>query len=141
MATTQDDFDEVSGSAWAEFKKKGDSFQGMFIEHFDKEARGKYGPQIVAVLETSAGTINVGLPAANSRYLGAIRKLTPGHDVKISLEGYYNQDTEQLMDVPGKTKKGTNWAKNYSIKQSRTPNPNFMSNMTEPSISIDDTPF
>ena len=48
------------------------------------------------------------------------------------------------MDIPGKTKKGTNWAKNYSIKQSRTPNPNFMANMTaEPKagVAMEDIPF
>lgn len=145
MATTttqQDDFDEVSGSAWAKFEKKGDSFVGMFTEHFDKEARDQFGAQIVAVLETTEGTINVGLPASNPRYLGAIRKLVPGHDVKITLEGYYNQDTGTLMDEGGKTKKGTNWAKNYSIKQSRTPNPNFMKDVADNTFGPDsDIPF
>ena len=143
-STVEDNFDEVSGSSWAKFEKKGDSFVGMFTEYFDKEARDQFGAQIVAVLETAEGTINVWLPASNPRYLGAIRKLVPGHDVKITLEGYYNQDTGQLMDEPGKTKKGTNWAKNYSIKQSRVPNPKFMEDMTaEPksNISIEDIPF
>ena len=46
------------------------------------------------------------------------------------------------MDVPGKTKKGTNWAKNYSIKQSRTPNPNFMKDVANDTFGPDsDVPF
>lgn len=133
---TDEEFQEVSWSSWAKFQNKWDTVQWVFIEHFTKEAREQFGEQIVAVLQTADWTVNVGLPASNPRYLWGIRKLIPWHNVRITLSWFFNQDTQTLSDVPWKTRKGTSFAKNYSILQSINPAPTAMQPLT-----VEDTPF
>lgn len=54
-----------------------------------------------------------------------MKALKQGHQVEITLEGFYNQDKSELVSEPGKTKKGISFAKNYSIRQSKLPDPSF----------------
>lgn len=98
------EFEEVGGSSWAKFINAGDEARGVFKEFFIKEANGMYGEQIVAILDTPQGTINVGIPSKNPRYSGGIKNLKVGHTVIIKLSGFFNQDKCELQDTPGKTK-------------------------------------
>lgn len=132
-----DGMEEVGGSAWAKFNTAGDEAKGIFTEYFIKEANGMYGEQIVAVLSTPNGSINVGLPSKNPRYSGGIKNLKVGHKVIIKLVGFYNQDKDELVPEPGKTKGGVNFAKNYSIQQSKLPDPSYQSMISV--TDVDDT--
>lgn len=127
MSNTDNDFEEVALSAWAKFEKQGDVVRGVFSEYFIKEAQGAFGEQTVAVLNDSSfngkevGTMNIGLSSKNPRYKNAIKNLKAWHTVLITLEGFYNQDKDALEQFGGKTKLGVSFAKNYSIKQSKSP--------------------
>jgi len=49
-----------------------------------------------------------------------------------------------LVDAPGKTKKGMCFAKNYSIKQSKTVDPSYQKAQASEvftDVTIDDAPF
>jgi hypothetical protein len=94
----------------------------------------------VAVLVNDGSTTNVGLPSKNAKYLNSIRALKPGHRVRISLTGYYDQDKATIVPNPGKTKKGTSFAKNYSIQMSKTPDPSYSAPASD-EITIEDIPF
>lgn len=128
----EDDFEEVSSGGWAKFDHQGQQVRGVFVESFTKEARDQFGEQIVATLDTADGLINVGFPASNPKYKNGVKALKVGHDVLITLEGFWNQDKWELVTEAGKTKKGMSFAKSYSIKQSKNPNPNWKNpNMEE----------
>lgn len=125
--TMDDGMEDVGGSMWFKFNTAGDTARGVFVEYFIKEANGMYGEQIVAVLSTPQGNINVGIPSKNPRYSGGIKNLKVGHTALIELEGFYNQDKDELVSEPGKTKGGVNFAKNYKIQQSKLPDPSYKS--------------
>lgn len=133
-----DGFVEVSGSSWKKFTKTGDTVTGMFTEWFTKEAKDDFGEQTVAIIETDTGTVNVGLPASNPRYDGAIRKFIPWHDVRITLTGFYNQTLDQVVSEPGKTKSGRSFARNFSIQQSSLINPKYNNNAQDMVSVFDD---
>ena len=75
------DFEDVAGSAWAKFDKKGDIARGIFSEYFIKPERDQFPEQIVAVLVNATfngepvGTLNVGLSSKNARYANGIKSL------------------------------------------------------------------
>lgn len=90
--TSLDDFEEVSAGGWAKFDHQGQQVRGVFVESFTKEARDQFGEQIVATLDTADGLMNVGFPASNPKYKNGVKALKVGHDVLVTLEGFWNQD-------------------------------------------------
>lgn len=141
---TNNEFEEVSAGSWAKFTTKGESVEGTFVEYLTKPATDQFGEQIVAVLSADGSTVNVGFPSKNPKYLNSVKALKPGHKVRVTLNGFYNQATGTMVDEPGKTKTGISFAKNYQILQSKLPDANY-NPMTEPKISnelsVDDLPF
>lgn len=140
--TSLDDFEEVSAGGWAKFDHQWQQVRWVFVEYFIKEARDQFGEQIVATLDTPEGLINVWFPSSNAKYKSGVKALKVGHDVLVTLEGFWNQDKWELVTEPGKTKKGMSFAKSYSIKQSKNPNPNWKNpNMEEVTSSDVDELF
>lgn len=131
--TTASEWEEVATGGWAKFVDAGDKAQGIFTGYHIKAENGQFGEQIVAELDTPEGVVYVGLSSKNPRYSNGIKNLKVGHDTLITLEGFYNQDKGELQSEPGKTKLGMSFAKNYSIKQSKLPDPSF----NKP-VSVDD---
>lgn len=138
-----DDFEEVSAGGWAKLTNKGDLVRGMFTGYFIQPAREQFGEQIVATLEGEDGSVtNVGLPTSNPKYANGIKKLTPGHDVIITLEGFWNSDKGEMVDESGKTKKMKSFAKSYSIRQSKSQNPKWMQSVADSAFdNVPDAPF
>jgi len=122
---SNDDMEEVASGGWAKFTKQGDKAQWIFTGYHIKEAQGQFAEQIVAELDTPEGVVYVGLPSKNTRYSNGIKNLKVGHKALITLDGFYNQDKGELGAEPGKTKLGMSFAKNYSIKQSKAPDPTW----------------
>lgn len=122
---TNFDFEEVQAGGWAKFTAKGEQVEGIFIETFNKPAQDQFGEQVVIVLENDGSITNVWLPAKNAKYSNTAKALKPGHRVRVTLAGFYNQDSGNIVDLPGKTKKGTSYAKNYTIAQSKEVDPTY----------------
>lgn len=119
------EMEDVSVGGWLKLVAMGDKATGIFIKSFVKPATESFGEQICVTLLTESGEQSVGLPWKNPRYVNSVKALKPGHQVEITLEGFYNQDKSELVSEPGKTKKGISFAKNYSIRQSKLPDPSY----------------
>lgn len=131
---------DIEGGSWMKFQQVGDTAEGVFKEFFVKEARELFPEQLVIVLTGADGSeTNVWFSTANPRYANSIRNMKAGHYVKVSLTGYYNQDTQTSVTEPGKTKKGMSFAKQYKFEMSKDPVAPVAPVTHE--ISIDDAPF
>ncbi len=130
-----DGMEEVISGWWAKFVTAWDSAHGIFTGFHIKEANGQFSEQIVAEFDTPNGIVYVGLPSKNPRNSNSIQSLKIGHRACITLIGFYNQDKWEVVDQPGKTKLGMSFAKNYSFRQSKLPDPSF--NKLQP-ITVDD---
>lgn len=120
------EMEDVAAGGWTKLMATGDKAEGIFVKSFVKPPRDQFGEQIVAVLVDADGIEqNVALPASNTRYVNQVKGLKVGHQVVITLEGFWNKDKSELVSEPGKTKGGLSFAKNYSIKQSKLPDPSY----------------
>lgn len=133
---TEFDFEEVQAGGWAKLTNKWELVEGIFIETFTKPAQDQFGEQVVLVLENDGSITNIGLPGKNAKYTNTAKALKPGHRVRVTLAGFYDQDKGMLVDLPGKTKKGTSYAKSYTIQQSKEIDPNY-NKVSTPSDEID----
>lgn len=146
MGKSDMQFEDVDSGGWAKLTQAGETVEGIFQSWFIKPAQGQFGEQIVAVLDNDGSITNIWFPSKNAKYSNGVRALKVGHRVRVTLAWFYNQDSETIVPEAGKTKKGTSFAKSYTIQQSTNVDPSYVAmkdvvQVSKDQIDIEDLPF